>query len=216
MLLSWTCLYVILGVELTQECKSDSNKPVFTWETSHRREFHSGVTSWYLVYILTRWIAQYFQVAACLSFKVSPGAQPFKWKWVAYSYGNQTHFPYNSCAPRLTSKPRQTATRKWPNRIVFTRRDTTYRKNTSVNPNCKYGVYQEKHFTCPANRYYGAYLLSKFNFSLVLQAWHSPFKLNVHFIHFDIRLNASAFVFQGGHSFYTNSILFSNIEIVFT
>lgn len=32
----------------------------------------------------------------------------------AYSYANQTHFPYNSCAPKLTLKPRQTATRKWP------------------------------------------------------------------------------------------------------
>ena len=56
----------------------------------------------------------HFRVAACLSFKASPGAQPFKWKWVAYSYLNQTHFPYNSWATRLTSKPRQTATRKWP------------------------------------------------------------------------------------------------------
>ena len=56
----------------------------------------------------------HFRVAACISFKASPGAQPFKWKWVAYSYANQTHFPYNSWAPRLTSKPRQTATRKWP------------------------------------------------------------------------------------------------------
>ena len=28
----------------------------------------------------------HFRVAACLSFKASPGAQPFKWKWVAYSY----------------------------------------------------------------------------------------------------------------------------------
>ena len=56
----------------------------------------------------------HFRVAAYLSFKASPGAQPFKWKWVAYSYANQTHFPYNSCAPRLTSKPKQTATRKWP------------------------------------------------------------------------------------------------------
>ena len=56
----------------------------------------------------------HFRVAACLSFKASPGAQPFKWKWVAYSYANQTHFPYNRWTPRLTSKPRQTATRKWP------------------------------------------------------------------------------------------------------
>ena len=56
----------------------------------------------------------HFRVAACLSFKASPGAQPFKWKRVAYSYANQTHFPYNSWAPRLTSKPRLTATRKWP------------------------------------------------------------------------------------------------------
>ena len=56
----------------------------------------------------------HFRVAACLSFKASPGAQPFKWKWVAYSYANQTHFPYNSWAPRLTSKLRQTAIRKWP------------------------------------------------------------------------------------------------------
>ena len=56
----------------------------------------------------------HFQVAACLSFKASPGAQPFEWKWVGYSYANRTHFPCNSWAPRLTSKPRQTATRKWP------------------------------------------------------------------------------------------------------
>ena len=43
-----------------------------------------------------------FQVAACLSFKVSPDAQPFKWKWVAHSYANQTHFPFNSWAPLET------------------------------------------------------------------------------------------------------------------
>ena len=52
------------------------------------------------------------RVAACLSFKVSPGAQPFKWKLVAYSYANQTHFPYNSYNSfnwRLTSKTRQMA-----------------------------------------------------------------------------------------------------------
>ena len=71
------------------------------------------------VYLLGDWKSPtgsiaHFRVAACLSFKASPGAQPFKWKWVAYSYANQTHFPYNSWAPRLTSKPRQTATRKWP------------------------------------------------------------------------------------------------------
>ena len=58
------------------------------------------------------------RVAACLSFKASPGAQPFQWKWVAYSHGNQTHFHFNSWAPRLTSKPRQTATRKWPIRAL--------------------------------------------------------------------------------------------------
>ena len=56
----------------------------------------------------------HFWVAACLSFKTSLGAPPFKCKWLAYSYANQTHFPYNSWAPRLTSKPRLTATRKWP------------------------------------------------------------------------------------------------------
>ena len=33
------------------------------------------------------------RVAACLGFKASPGAQPFKWKRVAYFYANQTHFP---------------------------------------------------------------------------------------------------------------------------
>ena len=60
----------------------------------------------------------HFRVAGCLSFKTSPGAQPFKWKWVAYSSANQTHFPFNSWAPRLTSKPRQTATRKWPIPII--------------------------------------------------------------------------------------------------
>ena len=32
----------------------------------------------------------HFRVAARLSFKASPGAQPFKWKWVAYAYANQT------------------------------------------------------------------------------------------------------------------------------
>ena len=48
-------------------------------------------------------------------FKTSPDAQPLKWKWVAFcSYANQTHFPYNSWASRLTLKPRQTATQKWP------------------------------------------------------------------------------------------------------
>ena len=63
----------------------------------------------------------HFRVAACLSFKTSPGAQPFKCNWVAYSYANQTHFPYNSWAPRLTSKPRLTATRKWPIMISITK-----------------------------------------------------------------------------------------------
>ena len=49
-------------------------------------------------YFLLRlaWSIAHFRVAACLSFKASPGAQPFKWKLVAYSYANQTHFPYNS------------------------------------------------------------------------------------------------------------------------
>ena len=56
----------------------------------------------------------HFRVAACLNFKTSPGTQPFKFKWVAYSYANQAHFPYNSWVPRLTLKPRLTATRKWP------------------------------------------------------------------------------------------------------
>ena len=31
----------------------------------------------------------HFRVAACLSFKARPGAQSFKWKWVAYSYANK-------------------------------------------------------------------------------------------------------------------------------
>ena len=63
---------------------------------------------------------------------MSPGAQPFKWKWVAYSYANQTHFPYNSWAPRLTPKPRQTATRKWPiarSKIIPTKQLTWKRQN---------------------------------------------------------------------------------------
>ena len=41
-------------------------------------------------------IIAHFRVAAYLSFKASPGARPFKWKLVAYSYANQTHFPFNS------------------------------------------------------------------------------------------------------------------------
>ena len=49
------------------------------------------------VYVMadTRRMA-HFRVAACLSFKASPGAQPFKWQLVAYSHANQTHFHFNS------------------------------------------------------------------------------------------------------------------------
>ena len=38
----------------------------------------------------------HFRVAACLAFKASPSAQPFKWKLVAYFYANQTLVPFNS------------------------------------------------------------------------------------------------------------------------
>ena len=56
---------------------------------------------------------------------------------------------------------------------------------------------------------YGAYFLSKFNFSLVLQVWHSAFKLDVRFIHFDIRFirfdirfSRWTFVLHKQHSFF--------------
>lgn len=68
--------------------------------------------------LLTLWLFRitivHFRVDACFTFKASHGAQPFKWKWVAYCYVNQTHLPKKRWAPRLASKPRQRATPKWP------------------------------------------------------------------------------------------------------
>ena len=44
--------------------------------------------------------------SCCMSqFQSESWSQPFKWKWVAYSYANQTaHFSFNSWAPRLTKE----------------------------------------------------------------------------------------------------------------
>ena len=58
--------------------------------------------------------------------------------------------------------------------------------------------------------FYGAYFLSKFNFSLVLQVWHSAFKLDVRFIHFDIRF------IRFGIRFIGFGIRFSREDIRFT
>ena len=75
----------------------------------------------------------HFRVAACLSFKASAGAQPLTCKWVAHSYAIQTHFPDNSWAPRLISKPRQTATRKWPIICILSPRNALHRVDSAIH-----------------------------------------------------------------------------------